>query len=71
MFGLSLGLDKPYHLLVYVLTVDTPNHSRLRCYQRAALASFGVKPGGHLRVDAGAGRAESARRRVGVCENIE
>ena len=52
MFGLSLGLDKPYHLLVYVLTVDTPNHSRLRCYQRAALASFGVKPGGHLRVDA-------------------
>ena len=42
---------KPYHLLIYVLSVDSPLHSRYRCYQRAALAAFGVK-GGHLRVDA-------------------
>ena len=46
------GVDeRPYHLLIYVLTVDTPIHSRLRCYQRAALAAFGVQPGGHLQVD--------------------
>ena len=39
-----------YHLLIYVLSVDTVHHSRYRCYQRAALSALGVVDG-FLRVD--------------------
>ena len=42
----------PYHLLLYVLSVDDHVHSKYRCFQRTVfLEAFGLQFGGFVRID--------------------
>eukprot|EP00967_Tisochrysis_lutea_P076006 scaffold102651_cov31-Tisochrysis_lutea.AAC.1 len=39
------ALPPSHSVLMYVLSVDSPSHAAFRCYQRAALSSFGLREG--------------------------